>query len=243
MSSVCSWPRATPPPPLLLPLSSPPPPPLLSISSPSLPLLSISPGLWSVVLVGDKVIDYYEFCLFLATCNPSPFIALSRRVNTQYLLGEAGVGDPEDRLLQQEEDKKVQLATLLEGETHTQTHIHTQLGNVLENTGLIDSLNQTKSSSALIEYSLRESRRLQASFDQLMFNMHFLHPFIPLFSTLLIDSDLWLSSRSSNYEQEVSPSIAKKITPFQQAIRPDRLRSAMAAFTSQALGEYLLNMW
>ncbi|KAK6296187.1 hypothetical protein J4Q44_G00339000 [Coregonus suidteri] len=61
-------------------------------------------------------------------------------------------------------------------------------------------------------------------------------------SLCLSDSDLWLSfSRSSNCEQEVPPSIAKKIKPFQQvllvqAIRPDRLQSAMAAFTSQALG-------
>lgn len=61
-------------------------------------------------------------------------------------------------------------------------------------------------------------------------------------SLCLDDSDLWLSfSRSSNCEQEVPSSIARKITPFQQvllvqAIRPDRLQSAMAAFTSQALG-------
>ncbi|KAK6269223.1 hypothetical protein J4Q44_G00394590, partial [Coregonus suidteri] len=42
----------------------------------------------------------------------------------------------------------------------------TAQGNILENKGLIDSLNQTKSSSALIQDSLRESHRLQASLDQ-----------------------------------------------------------------------------
>ncbi|XP_023998422.2 cytoplasmic dynein 2 heavy chain 1-like [Salvelinus sp. IW2-2015] len=38
-------------------------------------------------------------------------------------------------------------------------------------------------------------------------------------SLCLSDSDLWLSfSRSSNCEQEVPPSIAKKIKPFQQVL-------------------------
>ncbi|MEQ2230640.1 Cytoplasmic dynein 2 heavy chain 1, partial [Ilyodon furcidens] len=39
-------------------------------------------------------------------------------------------------------------------------------GNILENRELIDSLNQTKASSALIQESLVESHRLQASLDQ-----------------------------------------------------------------------------
>ncbi|KAF0030538.1 hypothetical protein F2P81_017269 [Scophthalmus maximus] len=107
--------------------------------------------------------------------------------------------------------------------------------------------------------------------DQLMFAMHFVKGMYPdlfqenewdvftgsivgemfkkeatfpaLYQSLcLSDSDLWLSfSQSSQCEQEIPSSIAKKITRFQQlllvqAVRPDRLQSAMAAFASQALG-------
>uniref|UniRef100_A0A8C7E017 Dynein cytoplasmic 2 heavy chain 1 n=1 Tax=Oncorhynchus kisutch TaxID=8019 RepID=A0A8C7E017_ONCKI len=164
-------------------------------------------------------------------------------------------------------------------EVINQQTLATAQGNILENKELIDSLNQTKSSSALIQDSLRESHRLQASLDQewdaftglvvgdmvrkadtqkslqeqipswidqerLGAVAMFKSTFPGLYQSLcLSDSDLWLSfSRSSNCEQEVPPSIAKKIKPFQQvllvqAIRPDRLQSAMAAFTSQALGE------
>nr|XP_046169714.1 cytoplasmic dynein 2 heavy chain 1-like [Oncorhynchus gorbuscha] len=355
----------------------------------------ITQGPRYVVQIGDKVIDYNEeFRLFLATRNPSPFIppdAASVVTEVNFTTTRAGLRGqllaltiqqekPEletqkTRLLQQEEDKKIQLATLEESLLET---LATAQGNILENKELIDSLNQTKSSSALIQDSLRESHRLQASLDQerdaylplaesaskiyfvitdlsrinnmyrfslasflrlfqralqskkdaetteariaaleaslksmvyeyvcrslfkadqLMFAMHFvrgMHPdlfqenewdaftglvvgdmvrkadtqkslqeqipswidqerlgavamfkstFPGLYQSLcLSDSDLWLSfSRSSNCEQEVPPSIAKKIKPFQQvllvqAIRPDRLQSAMAAFTSQALG-------
>uniref|UniRef100_A0A8K9V8W4 Dynein heavy chain ATP-binding dynein motor region domain-containing protein n=1 Tax=Oncorhynchus mykiss TaxID=8022 RepID=A0A8K9V8W4_ONCMY len=361
----------------------------------------ITQGPRYVVQIGDKVIDYNEeFRLFLATRNPSPFIppdAASVITEVNFTTTRAGLRGqllaltiqqekPEletqkTRLLQQEEDKKIQLATLEESLLET---LATAQGNILENKELIDSLNQTKSSSALIQDSLRESHRLQASLDQerdaylplaesaskmyfvitdlsrinnmyrfslasflrlfqralqskkeaetteariaaleaslksmvydyvcrslfkadqLMFAMHFvrgMHPdlfqenewdaftglvvgdmvrkadtqkslqeqipswidqerlgavamfkstFPGLYQSLcLSDSDLWLSfSRSSNCEQEVPPSIAKKIKPFQQvllvqAIRPDRLQSAMAAFTSQALGE-CLNVW
>ncbi|XP_028975291.2 cytoplasmic dynein 2 heavy chain 1 isoform X3 [Esox lucius] len=355
----------------------------------------IAQGPRYVVQIGDKVIDYNEdFRLFLATRNPAPFIppdAASVVTEVNFTTTRAGLRGqllaltiqqekPEletqkTRLLQQEEDKKIQLATLEESLLET---LATAQGNILENKGLIDSLNQTKTSSALIQDSLRESHRLQTSLDQerdaylplaetasrmyfvitdlsrvnnmyrfslasflrlfqralqsnkeaqtteariaaleaslksmvyeyvcrslfkadqLMFAMHFvrgMHPdlfqenewdaFIGLIvgdtvrkadthkslreqipswidqerlgavamlkstfpglyqSLCLSDSDLWLSfSRSSTCEQEVPPSVAKKITPFQQvllvqAIRPDRLQSTMATFTSQALG-------
>ncbi|XP_038829578.1 cytoplasmic dynein 2 heavy chain 1-like [Salvelinus namaycush] len=49
---------------------------------------------------------------------------------------------------------------------HRALTLATAQGNILENKELIDSLNQTKSSSALIQDSLRESHRLQASLDQ-----------------------------------------------------------------------------
>lgn len=61
-------------------------------------------------------------------------------------------------------------------------------------------------------------------------------------SLCLNDTDLWLPfSRSSCCEQEVPPSVAKKISLFQQvlvvqALRPDRLQSAMASFASHTLG-------
>lgn len=42
----------------------------------------------------------------------------------------------------------------------------TSQGNILENKDLIESLNQTKASSALIQEALAESHRLQSSLDQ-----------------------------------------------------------------------------
>uniref|UniRef100_A0A7N6AJF6 Cytoplasmic dynein 2 heavy chain 1 n=1 Tax=Anabas testudineus TaxID=64144 RepID=A0A7N6AJF6_ANATE len=155
-------------------------------------------------------------------------------------------------------------------EVINQQTLATAQGNILENRELIDSLNQTKASSALIQESLLESHRLQASLDQEwdvftgsivgeMFKKEefpswidqerhgavaiFKATFPALYQSLcLSDSDLWLSfSQSSQCEQEIPSTIAKKITPFQQlllvqAVRPDRLQSAMAAFASQALG-------
>ncbi|MEQ2314760.1 Cytoplasmic dynein 2 heavy chain 1, partial [Ameca splendens] len=66
--------------------------------------------------------------------------------------------------------------------------------------------------------------------------------FPALYQTLcLSDSDLWLSFlQSSQCEQEIPSSITRKISLFQQlllvqAVRPDRLQSAMTAFASQAL--------
>uniref|UniRef100_A0A3Q1J7D9 Cytoplasmic dynein 2 heavy chain 1 n=1 Tax=Anabas testudineus TaxID=64144 RepID=A0A3Q1J7D9_ANATE len=344
----------------------------------------IAQGPRYVVQIGDKVIDYNEeFRLFLATRNPAPFIppdAVSVVTEVNFTTTRAGLRGqllaltiqqekPEletekTRLLQQEEDKKIQLAQLEESLLET---LATAQGNILENRELIDSLNQTKASSALIQESLLESHRLQASLDQerdaylplaesaskmyfvitdlskinnmyrfslasflrlfqralqetdsteariaaleaslknmvyeyvcrslfkadqLMFAMHFVkgmypklfqenewdvftgsivgemfkkeefpswidqerHGAVAIFkatfpalyqSLCLSDSDLWLSfSQSSQCEQEIPSTIAKKITPFQQlllvqAVRPDRLQSAMAAFASQALG-------
>ncbi|XP_068440329.1 cytoplasmic dynein 2 heavy chain 1 isoform X1 [Clinocottus analis] len=347
----------------------------------------IAQGPRYVVQIGDKVIDYNEdFRLFLATRNPTPFIppdAVSVVTEVNFTTTRAGLRGqllaltiqqekPEletekTRLLQQEEDKKIQLAQLEESLLET---LATSQGNILENRELIDSLNQTKASSALIQTSLLESHQLQASLDQerdaylplaesaskmyfvitdlskinnmyrfslasflrlfqralqakkeventeariaaleaslknmvyeyvcrslfkadqLMFTMHFVKGMYPdlfqenewdvftgsivgemfkkeefpswidqerqgavaifkttfpaLYQSLcLSDSDLWLSfSRSSQCEQEIPSSIAKKISPFQQlllvqAVRPDRLQSAMAAFATQALG-------
>ncbi|CAG6004611.1 unnamed protein product [Menidia menidia] len=143
----------------------------------------IAQGPRYVVQIGDKVIDYNEnFRLFLATRNPSPFIppdAASVVTEVNFTTTRAGLRGqllaltiqqekPEletekTRLLQQEEDKKIQLAQLEESLLET---LATAQGNILENRELIDSLNQTKASSALIQESLVESHRLQASLDQ-----------------------------------------------------------------------------
>lgn len=45
----------------------------------------------------------------------------------------------------------------------------TSQGNILENKDLIESLNQTKASSALIQESLKESYKLQIFLDQVIF--------------------------------------------------------------------------
>ncbi|XP_029136209.2 dynein cytoplasmic 2 heavy chain 1 [Labrus bergylta] len=143
----------------------------------------IAQGPRYVVQIGDKVIDYNEdFRLFMATRNPTPFIppdAVSVVTEVNFTTTRAGLRGqllaltiqqekPEletekTRLLQQEEDKKIQLAQLEESLLET---LATAQGNILENRELIDSLNQTKTSSALIQESLLESHRLQASLDQ-----------------------------------------------------------------------------
>ncbi|XP_057206860.1 cytoplasmic dynein 2 heavy chain 1 isoform X3 [Triplophysa rosa] len=351
----------------------------------------IAQGPRYVVQIGDKVIDYNEdFRLFLATRNPSPFIppdAVSVITKVNFTTTRAGLRGqllaltiqqekPElesqkTKLLQQEEEKKIQLAQLEESLLET---LATAQGNILENKELIESLNQTKASSALIHQSLTESHRLQTSLDQErdaylplaetaskmyfvimdlskinnmyrfslasflrlfhralqnkqesestdvristlelslknmvyeyicrslfkadqpMFALHFVKGMNPelfqenewdVFTGLVVgdmdsqkslreqfpswidqerlmaaallkttcpalyqslnlnDTDLWLSfSRSSCCEQEIPPSVAKKISLFQQvlvvqALRPDRLQSAMTAFASHALG-------
>ncbi|XP_026115691.1 cytoplasmic dynein 2 heavy chain 1-like [Carassius auratus] len=143
----------------------------------------IAQGPRYVVQIGDKVIDYNEdFRLFLATRNPSPFIppdAKSVITEVNFTTTRAGLRGqllaltiqqekPElesqkTKLLQQEEEKKIQLAQLEESLLET---LATAQGNILENKELIESLNQTKASSALIQRSLTESHRLQTSLDQ-----------------------------------------------------------------------------
>ncbi|KAM7436007.1 Cytoplasmic dynein 2 heavy chain 1 [Porites harrisoni] len=67
--------------------------------------------------------------------------------------------------------------------------------------------------------------------------------FANFYKNLQLDStDLWMPfQRSSQCEQDIPSSIAKKISLFQQvlvvqAMRPDRLQSAMSLFASRALG-------
>uniref|UniRef100_A0A8C5WVK4 Cytoplasmic dynein 2 heavy chain 1 n=1 Tax=Laticauda laticaudata TaxID=8630 RepID=A0A8C5WVK4_LATLA len=146
-------------------------------------------------------------------------------------------------------------------------------GNILENKDLIESLNQTKASSALIQESLVEFYRLQISLDQVgICEIYFyiiqdstksirdqIPPWIEqerswAVATLKIslptlcqtvcfqDTALWQPfSRSSVCEQEFPSIIANRISLFQQvlvvqAVRPDRLQSAMALFACKTLG-------
>ncbi|XP_043547742.1 cytoplasmic dynein 2 heavy chain 1 isoform X2 [Chiloscyllium plagiosum] len=143
----------------------------------------IAQGPRYVVQIGDKIIDYNEeFRLFLATRNPNPSIppdAASIVNEVNFTITREGLRgqllavtlqhekpELEERkttLLQQEEEKKIQLAKL---EDSLLEKLATSQGNILENKGLIESLNQTKASSALIQESLNESFKLQVSLDQ-----------------------------------------------------------------------------
>ncbi|XP_035398354.1 cytoplasmic dynein 2 heavy chain 1 [Cygnus atratus] len=136
-----------------------------------------------VIQIGEKIIDYNEeFRLFLSTRNPNPFIPPdASSIVTEVNFTTTGSGlrgqllaltiqhekpdleEQKTKLLQQEEDKKIQLAKLEESLLET---LATSQGNILENKDLIESLNQTKASSALIQESLAESHRLQSSLDQ-----------------------------------------------------------------------------
>uniref|UniRef100_A0A8C5TWJ8 Dynein heavy chain ATP-binding dynein motor region domain-containing protein n=1 Tax=Malurus cyaneus samueli TaxID=2593467 RepID=A0A8C5TWJ8_9PASS len=135
------------------------------------------------VQIGEKMIDYNEeFRLFLSTRNPNPFIppdasSIVTEINfTTTASGLRGqllaltiqhekpdLEEQKTKLLQQEEDKKIQLAKLEDSLLET---LATSQGNILENKDLIESLNQTKASSALIQESLAESFRLQSSLDK-----------------------------------------------------------------------------
>ena len=66
-------------------------------------------------------------------------------------------------LLNNEENLKIQLAEL---EKVLLEELATSSGNILENNSLIESLNQTKEKSKIIEKSLKESSELQESLDQ-----------------------------------------------------------------------------
>uniref|UniRef100_A0A8C0ZKP1 Dynein heavy chain ATP-binding dynein motor region domain-containing protein n=1 Tax=Cyanistes caeruleus TaxID=156563 RepID=A0A8C0ZKP1_CYACU len=143
----------------------------------------IAQGPRYAVQIGEKMIDYNEeFRLFLSTRNPNPFIppdasSIVTEVNfTTTASGLRGqllaltiqhekpdLEEQKTKLLQQEEDKKIQLAKLEDSLLET---LATSQGNILENKDLIESLNQTKASSALIQESLAESFRLQSFLDK-----------------------------------------------------------------------------
>jgi predicted restriction endonuclease len=67
------------------------------------------------------------------------------------------------KLLLEEEEQKVQMASL---EKQLLQELANSAGNILENKSLIDSLNETKTRSAIIQESLQKARELQISLDQ-----------------------------------------------------------------------------
>jgi dynein heavy chain 2 len=140
-------------------------------------------GLRWVVEVGDKTVDYNEnFRLYLVTRNPYPTIppaAASVISEVNFTVTRSGLEgqllglviqheQPElekqkSHLLQVEEDLKVQLAGL--EKTLLQT-LATSTGNILENTLLINSLDETKAKGTTVKESLEESTTLQESLDE-----------------------------------------------------------------------------
>lgn len=136
-----------------------------------------------VVNIGEKLIDFNpNFKLFLATRNS--FIDI--QANSKGLLSiinftvtrsglegkllsliinheQPELEKKKTELLNNEENLKIQLAEL---EKVLLEELATSSGNILENTALIESLNQTKEKSKVIEKSLKESSELQESLDQ-----------------------------------------------------------------------------
>ncbi|KAF4324411.1 hypothetical protein G195_002224 [Phytophthora kernoviae 00238/432] len=136
-----------------------------------------------VVALGDKVIDYNEnFRLFLVTRNPSPplapdALAIVNVVNFTVtksglegqLLGvtiqheQPELEQEKSELLRQEEDCKVQLASL---EKQLVEALATSEGDILENTILVESLTKTKATSAEIETALERSAKKSEELDE-----------------------------------------------------------------------------
>ena len=137
----------------------------------------------SSVQIGEKTIDYnYAFKMYLCTRNPVldiPPNASSLISVINYTVTRSGLEaqllsiiinheKPEleqkkTELLQKEENFKMQLNDL---EKKLLEELASSTGNILENTTLIDSLNETKVSSMTIAQSLKESAELQSSLDQ-----------------------------------------------------------------------------
>ena len=140
-------------------------------------------GLRLMVQVGDKTVDYNEsFRMYLMTRNPYPVIppsAASIISEVNFTVTRSGLEgqllglviqheQPElekqkSHLLQVEEDLKVQLAGLEKTLLET---LATSTGNILENTQLITSLDETKAKGTTVKESLEESTTLQLSLDE-----------------------------------------------------------------------------
>lgn len=139
-------------------------------------------GLHSTVLIGDKEVEYNEgFRLFLLTRNPYPVLppdaaalvattnfSVTRSGLVSQLLGltikreQPELEQQKSSLLSEEEALKVQLAQV---EKFLLKTLADSTGNILENTQLIETLQETKEKSATIASALGKSKELQASLD------------------------------------------------------------------------------
>jgi dynein heavy chain 2 len=135
-----------------------------------------------VIELGDKSIDYNdEFKLFLVT-RKSSFVLPSNVVgyinDINFTITRAGLAGQllgitlkhekpqleiqKLELLQKEESLKIQLALL---EDQLLNELANAEGNILENKALIQSLNEAKEKSSVVEASLKDSALVQISLD------------------------------------------------------------------------------
>ncbi|EGR28544.1 hypothetical protein IMG5_173090 [Ichthyophthirius multifiliis] len=136
-----------------------------------------------VVNIGDKQVNYNEnFKLYLCTRNSG--IEISPNTSSlvsiiNYTITRSGLEGKllsiiinheqpdlekkKQELLENEESLKISLAEL---ERKLLEELANSTGNILENTVLLESLNQTKSKSQTISQSLQESQKLQENLDQ-----------------------------------------------------------------------------
>jgi dynein heavy chain 2, cytosolic len=136
-----------------------------------------------VIQIGEKTVDYNnDFKLFITSRNSNPYlppdaVAITTMVNfTTTRAGLSGqllaatiqnekpeLESKKTELLKTEEDYKIQLSRL---EDTLLEELASAKGNILENKELLESLNKTKESSAVIEVSLEESLKLTESLDK-----------------------------------------------------------------------------
>ena len=137
-----------------------------------------------IVNIGEKQIDYTEsFALYLCTRDPYieiPPNGLSKISVVNFTVTKSGLEgqllsitlnheQPEleqkkNMLLEEEEKLRIQLADL-EDKLLTEL-VSSGKENILENKGLVESLNETKAKSMTIEESIQSSRQLQTSLDE-----------------------------------------------------------------------------
>ena len=140
-------------------------------------------GARNLMQIGDKSLDVNEtFRLYLTTRNSSIEIAKHQKdlvsivnfsVTKSGLEGkllsiiityfQPEIEKEKQELLEEQEKLKINLSTL---EEKLLKELADSSGNILENKGLIQSLNQTKAQSQVVTKSLKESEKLQRTLDE-----------------------------------------------------------------------------
>ncbi|KAI8842138.1 dynein heavy chain and region D6 of dynein motor-domain-containing protein [Chytridium lagenaria] len=135
-----------------------------------------------MIALGEKTVDFNEnFRLYLVTSQPSfavPAEASGLLSEINFTITRAGLAGqllgitlqhekPEleiekVKILKKEDELKMQLSAL---EESLLKELASSDGNILENTSLIESLNETKSKSVSISNGLQESHKLQIALD------------------------------------------------------------------------------